>query len=100
MLCTIRDETNMEKFEQLLDAFIDTMATTEDTSAFGAFFTKQYVDRASQWATCHRASAGINTNMYLENFHKQLKSNYMKGRYNKRVDKCIGKDPNINQQHS
>ena len=91
MICTVRDETDPAKFHQLLDACIQTMATSEDTSAFGDFFERQYVERASQWATCYRNSSGINTNMYLESFHKQLKTNYMKGRYNKRIDRCIGK---------
>ena len=31
----------------------------------------------------------MNTNMYVEAFHRVLKYVYMKGRVNKRLDKCI-----------
>ena len=33
--------------------------------------------------------AGINTNMYVEAFHNTLKQVYMRGRVNRRVDKCL-----------
>ena len=31
----------------------------------------------------------MNTNMYVEAFHRVLKHIYLKGRINKRLDKCI-----------
>ena len=42
-----------------------------------------------QWAMCYRKNAGIQTNMYLEGFHRTLKYIYMKGKINKRVDTCV-----------
>lgn len=35
-----------------------------------------------QWAKCYRHEAGINTNMYVESFHKAFKygENYLKGK--------------------
>lgn len=36
-----------------------------------------------------RKGLGINTNMYLESFHKVLKLIYLEGKKCKRVDKCI-----------
>ena len=33
--------------------------------------------------------SGITTNMHVENFHCLLKYVYMKGKVNKRMDKCI-----------
>ena len=41
------------------------------------------------WATCYRASAGININMYVESFHRTLKYIYMKGSVNKSIILCI-----------
>lgn len=38
---------------------------------------------------CYRKKAGINTNMHVESFHRLLKYVYMKGKVNKRVDKCL-----------
>ena len=41
------------------------------------------------WAYCHRAGMGINTNMLVEAFHRVFKYNYLKGKFNKRVDTCL-----------
>ena len=38
------------------------------------------------------AIAFINTNMYVEAFHRVLKYVYMKGKVNKRLDNCLDKD--------
>ena len=32
---------------------------------------------------------GINTNMFCETFHRVFKYTYLKGKANKRVDKCL-----------
>ena len=39
---------------------------------------------------CFRKESLINTNMYVEAFHRVLKHAYLKGKVNKRLDKCIG----------
>lgn len=41
------------------------------------------------WAYCHRAGLGLNTNMYLEAYHKTLKQWYLASKVNNRMDKCI-----------
>lgn len=51
--------------------------------------TTVYVKRKQQWTGCYRKSSFINTNMYVEAFHRVLKHVYMEGKVNKRVDKCI-----------
>ena len=38
---------------------------------------------------CYCKKAGINTKMHVESFHRLLKYIYMKGKVNKRVDKCL-----------
>ncbi len=59
------------------------------TERFQNYFVTHYANRKQQWATCYCKLAGINTNMYVESFHYVLKYIYMKGRVNKRMDKCI-----------
>lgn len=61
----------------------------DDVKDFGAYFKSNYANRCKQWAYCYRISAGINTNMHLEAFHKVLKHVYMHGTINKRLDICI-----------
>ena len=38
---------------------------------------------------CYRKEATVNTNMYVEAFHRVLKYIYFKGKVNKRLDNCI-----------
>lgn len=42
-----------------------------------------------EWAACYRRDASVNTNMYVEAFHRVLKYVYFKGKVNKRLDKFI-----------
>ena len=37
-----------------------------------------------------RKESFVNTNMYVEAFHRVLKYIYFKGKVNKQLDKCIG----------
>ena len=59
------------------------------TQTFGKYFSQYYAKTKEQWAACYRKAAFVNTNMYVEAFHHVLKYIYMKGKVNKRVDKCI-----------
>ena len=79
----------MDTFEKLLLETIEQLSTSETTKSFCTYFKSYYVPRKQQWATCYRTFAGINTNMYVESFHRTLKYIYMKGRVNKRMDKCM-----------
>ncbi len=83
------EEPNVDTFEKLLKETIEQLSTSESTKSFCTYFQSHYVPRKQQWATCYRTFAGINTNMYVESFHRTLKYIYMKGRVNKRMDKCI-----------
>ena len=46
-------------------------------------------ERKSGHAACYHREAPINTNMYVEAFHRTLKYTYLKGKVNKRMDKCL-----------
>ena len=39
---------------------------------------------------CYCKEATVNTNMYVEAFHRVLKYVYLKGKVNKHLDNCIG----------
>ena len=54
----------------------DSSATTE----IAKYFSIHYAKRVKEWAACYRKSANINTNMYIESFHRILKYVYLKGR--------------------
>ncbi|XP_065896991.1 uncharacterized protein [Dysidea avara] len=88
-LRVLLEETDKEKFEELLKQTQAQLKSSTKTLSFSDYFTTYYVARKSQWAACYRKGAQLNTNMYVEAFHRLLKHVYMKGKCNKRVDKCI-----------
>ena len=88
-LRVLLEEHDIEKFENLLLETLSQLSSSSATQQFCNYFSVHYANRKQQWASCYRISAGINTNMYVESFHYLLKYIYMKGRMNKRMDKCI-----------
>ena len=85
---TVHRAPRHNKFEQLLSKAL-IQWQSDELKDFGEYFTSNYVPRKKEWATCYRINARINTNMYVEAFHRVLKHIYMKGTVNKRVDTCI-----------
>ena len=83
------EESDVENFKFMLDRTLQQLKESRATEEFAKYFNTHYVPRAEQWATCFRKSANINTNMYVESFHRTLKYVYMKGRINKRIDNLI-----------
>ena len=83
------EETDTPTFEILLQKAVDQLNLSKTTSDFGKYFCQYYVYRKQEWAACYRKAASLNTNMYVEGFHHVLKYTYLKGKVNKRVDKCI-----------
>ncbi|KAF0755804.1 MULE domain-containing protein [Aphis craccivora] len=82
-------QTSVQDFQNHLSKFIEDLMSDDDTKAFGIYFEKYYARRTKLWAYCFRFMLGINTNMYLESFHKILKHIYSEERKVKRLDKTI-----------
>ena len=53
------------------------------------WYVLHWINRKEKWAYCYRVGLGINTNIYVKAFHRVFKYQYLKGKYNKRVDKCL-----------
>lgn len=90
-LRVLLEEPNKSKFQQLLDETITQLLKSKETEKFGKYFYSHYASTKEQWAACYQADASVNTNMYVEAFHRVLKYTYIyvyfKGR--KRLDKCL-----------
>ena len=82
------EETDKQKFEILLQQTIKEFKTSSITATFGKYFETHYAKTKEQWAACYRKDAFVNTNMYVEAFHRVLK-HYLKGRVNRRLDKFL-----------
>ena len=83
------EETDKEAFETLLSKTTAQLSAYSETKSFAKYFTTYYAFRKQQWASCYRHEACVNTNMYMEAFHRVLKYIYLKGKVNKRVDHCV-----------
>lgn len=83
------EESNPEVFQPMLAQTLDKFKECPETEEFGNYFITHYSKRTQEWAACYRKAANINTNMYVESFHRTLKYIYLKGRVNKRVDNLI-----------
>ncbi len=83
------EEMNTQKFECLLQQTLNKWKDSPSTSDFYEYFKQYYAQRQTQWAGCYRKRAFINTNMYVESFHRVLKHVYLKGTVNKRMDNLI-----------
>ena len=59
------------------------------TQDFLKYFETYYLQRKEEWAICFRRLSLINTNMSAETFRRVLKHLCLKGKTNKRVDRCI-----------
>ncbi|XP_065671212.1 uncharacterized protein LOC136089275 [Hydra vulgaris] len=59
------------------------------TQLFAKYFQKYWVCEKHFRAFCYRFRHGINTNMYLESFHKTFRYFYLNGKHYKRVDNCL-----------
>lgn len=81
--------TSIDEFKVSLDQFIVDLLGDKDTAAYGSYFVQHYSTRSEVWAYCYRLRLGINTNMYLESYHKILKHTYLEGKKCKRIDKTI-----------
>lgn len=89
MLRTVLEETSETTFSDLLAKVLNQLQSCDQTAAFHQYFVSEWVPKVQEWAFCHRLALGINTNMYVEAFHRTLEHNYLKGKFNKRVDICL-----------
>ena len=85
-LWLLLEESDPKSFHAMLKNTITQLDDSPATCKFAEYFKAEYVKRPDQWAACYRKGCNINTNMYVESFHRLLKHVYMKGKVNKRVD--------------
>ena len=76
-------------FESKLAEFSEVLINTKETQDFGKYLLDFWVNKKEKWAYCYRTGLGINTNMLCEAFHRVIKYNYLKGKFNMRVDRCL-----------
>ena len=77
-------ENEEATFRQLLQQFISFLDASE--KAFSKYFKEHYCHRLSEWASYCRIGSVVNTNMFLESFHRTLKIVYLQHKHNRSID--------------
>ena len=88
MAKTVMQCTNEAEFDEKLENFLSRLDGKE-TKSFKKYFVRTYLHTRRQWGYCYRVGDCINTNMFVESFHRSFKYRYLKGKFNKRVDVCL-----------
>ena len=73
-------------FENLLKGFLSDLKKQLKTKVFGQ---RNYVCRKEQWTFAYRTGSEIDTNMFVEAFHRVLKYIYLQGSVKRRMDKLV-----------
>ncbi|XP_077548098.1 uncharacterized protein LOC144160829 [Haemaphysalis longicornis] len=60
-----------------------------DLADFVKYFAKQCAQNQEMWGYCFREGIHLNTNNYLEFMHNELKTSYLEGKHNTRLDKLL-----------
>ena len=96
MLRVVLEQTDICSFHDYLDALMERLRSVDGTRDFAEYFERFWVQHKESWGYCYRVGEGINTNMFVEAFHRVLKYNYLQGKYNRRVDACLSKLEQVN----
>ena len=81
------EEKDIAKLNILVQQFLSFL--NHDHSTFLAYFQTEYAPHIEEWAYAYRYGAEINTNMYVESFHRVLKVVYLDSKQNRRVDHLL-----------
>lgn len=82
-LRVLLEERDITSFNILLQKFMSMIS--KDHLVFYKYFSSEYVQRKDEWGYAYRAGSGINTNMYVESFHRVLKFVYLNNKQNRRM---------------
>ena len=86
-LRVLLQERNEADFRVTLQQFLAFVEETELN--FAAYFKTNYCTRLTQWAPCYRHRTAVNTNMFLETFHRLVKVVYLQHKQNRCLDHLI-----------
>ena len=89
MLRTILEQMDENTFHQFLQTALERLRSSSETKNFAEYFEKNWYPNIQHWGYFYRKGDGINSNMFVEAFHRVLKYSYLRGKFNKRVDVCL-----------
>ena len=72
-LRVLLEQQDKDRFEILLDLTLNELFKSSFTASFVKYFEIHYAKNKEQWVTCYRKGTLLNTNMFVEAFHRVLK---------------------------
>ena len=78
MLRIVLEQTERTNFDQYLAIVLERLNMSKITKKFALYFQKNWVTNINHWGYCFRLGDGINTNMFVEAFHRVFKYSYLK----------------------
>lgn len=88
-LKALMEEPKKAMFDTMLKQCLKEWKSHVKTRDFARYFEKEYAWRTPQWALTYRVGSCINTNIFVEAFHRVLKHVYLHGTLNRRLDILI-----------
>lgn len=89
MLRLVLEQPNTGLFQDCVSALLENLSADPRKEEFHDYFIQDWIPTKENWAFCYRLGLGINTNMFVEAFHRVFKRIYLGGKVNKRVDSCL-----------
>lgn len=73
MLRMVLEQTNTSLFQDCVDALLLDLSSDKKKKDFHDYFKQDWLPNKEHWAFCYRLGLGINTNMFVEAFHRVFK---------------------------
>ena len=92
MLRMVLEQQNTGLFQDCVSALLKNLSSDPKKEQFHDYLLQDWIPNKENWAFCYRFGLGINTNMFVEAFHRVFKRIYLYllfRKVNKRVDSCL-----------
>ena len=88
-LCSMMDAQTIDQYQQIRDTLRASLRNIYPN--FLKYLDNTYFNRPEKWTMYSRKGdkCKVNTNMFIESFHNQLKTNWFNGKRNRRIDILI-----------
>lgn len=99
-LCAMLQAKSENDFNRYKESLISKLLTMNP--GFLKYLMDNYFNRPEKWSLCFRKGieyGNVNTNMFVESFHNQLKTIYFSGKRNRRIDVLLDTLLKIENDH-
>ena len=77
-MCAIQRETDTSLMQEKLSTLMNWLSNSEHAKAMAKYMPRHHTQKCEMWARYHRFGFGIDTNMFMEAFHKVFRLEVVK----------------------